>query len=213
MSIQRLTKQLQREFQANRQKAVALGVLAIVAAWFWWPLLKGWFGTTSAPASAITAPAVAGNNVASLATQTPRSRSTWQELAASIDRDPRMRPLDGYDFDSHDAVRNPFQQLASEPATAPLTRQPPAPTTIAAKIDPRTLGLTVSSTLVGRRSTALISGRSFARGDVIAAGGQAFIVADISSDQVVLTAEGESYILPIVGRTESNRIELRGKSP
>ncbi|MBI3839452.1 MAG: hypothetical protein HY288_16150, partial [Planctomycetia bacterium] len=52
-----LAKKLQREIKANPAKAGGLGVLLLVAGYFWAPLVKGFIAPAeTAPAATATAP-------------------------------------------------------------------------------------------------------------------------------------------------------------
>ena len=44
MSLERFAKRLRREVIANPKKAAILGIMLLVAIYFWTPLVMGWMG-------------------------------------------------------------------------------------------------------------------------------------------------------------------------
>ena len=162
---------------ANPKKAAALGLLLLVAAYFWAPLVWGYFGKGDqagvppvaaapppgaqgpAPNTAVPAPEVPAP------TPLPVARHSWQQLARWIERDERMKPAAEVA-----GRRDPFR-----PVRPPVVARQPASTKPnikkrADEITPAKLGWTLTSTIIGSRRMALIDGGAFALGDVIVAG-------------------------------------------
>jgi hypothetical protein len=224
MSLQKLQKKALRELKASPKKAAMLALLALVAAWFWAPLVMKPHSSapSQAPPVAAAAPAapIPTTGPARLAGQVapPKQQMTWQDIAATIDRDPRMVPttLTGLAED-----RNPFAPpagaAASDQATAEQEDgkksgdavQPEKPAA-----EPDELGLVLSSTLVGRsRRAALISGRTYELGSKIRVEGESFRLVEVEPNRIVLERDGQQYTLSIKRRTGGGRIELRPATP
>jgi hypothetical protein len=221
MSLQKLQKKALRELKASPQKAAMLALLAIVAAWFWLPLVLKSHSPAAPPVAATPAAAAAHSS-----TQGParpavagKEQMSWHDVAASIDRDPRMVPAT---LNGLAKKRNPFvspvnvatsDQTAAtkedgkkQPGDEVEAEQPPP--------GPGDLGLVLSSTLVGRsRRAALISGRTYELGSKIRVEGEAFRLVEVEPSRIVLERDGQQYTLSIKRRTGGGRIELRPATP
>jgi hypothetical protein len=190
----KLARKLRREFKANPKKGIALGILFVIAGYFWAPMLSGWLGMGSAqppPAAGTMAAAPAAD--VSPATVKPNGPATparsWRELAKSIDDDPRMRPADAT------AERDPFHSNAVE-----LTEQDTLEAFAARQpaITPADAGIVLSSTIVGpTQRVARVAGTTYRVGDRIRTGrdgrGVEFVVAQIEPRSVVLMRDGHRY--------------------
>lgn len=138
MNTNRLAAAIKQEVLRNKKKSAILGVMCLVACYFWVPLLWGWFApdddeedfasaepasfvvdsaASAAPAFELTAPATGR--------RTHRREIPWQDLLRRIDEDPRMASAGLATLD-----RSPFEQvrpLDESPAVA----EPPPPTEVA----------------------------------------------------------------------------------
>ena len=97
MSLQKLQKKALRELKASPQKAAMLALLAVVAAWFWAPLVfksnVRVRARATTVAAATPAPAAAANPTpAASPPVSPNKQTSWREIATAIDRDPLMSP-------------------------------------------------------------------------------------------------------------------------
>lgn len=221
MDAQQLLKRFRREAAKNPKKALVLGLLALVALYFWAPLVVGWFRSEGAAASgvaeqmAIVGPggelsgpsgAVPGEKGgAADKSASAASARTWRELAEWIDQDARMTPVSAALWQ-----RDPFAQPASGKAAV----EEPSAAEIAAQeaITPESLGLTLSSTVVGaRRRIARIGGKNYAEGDTVETTkdgrSYAFLVSSVMPRRVILSREGQQYELAIPLHLSSGRIE------
>ena len=223
MSLQKLQKKALRELKASPQKAAMLALLALVAAWFWAPLMfkSHSNATPAAPAVAAVPAAAATPNPARPANPAAptKAQMSWHEVATTIDRDPNMAPatLTGLAQE-----RNPFAPLvnlassdrasaAKEDAKKQLGDDAEAEKPAA---EPGDLGLVLSTTLVGRsRRAALISGRTYELGSKIRVEGEAFRLVEVEPSRIVLERDGQQYTLSIKRRTGGGRIELRPATP
>lgn len=158
MRTQGLSKQIQREIKAHPVKAGVLAVALLVALWFWAPLVIGWVSGPQAKGTTTPAPTVAAGAVgsvvpggASATEKKPQWNPSWREMSQWVQSDDTMRPAA-----SLDKARDPFRKVAPPPSAA-QAEKPVAP-----KIDPASLGLELSSTLIGpRHSVAMINGRAY----------------------------------------------------
>jgi len=207
-----LIKQLRREAARNPAKAGVLGLLVVVALWFWAPLVWGWIGSregTSQP-SPILPPQVTSNasGAAPASTATAAApATTWQQLVEWRKQDPRTTAAD-----TLKTRRDPFHAIPAPVVEAEVKAAPKAAPVV---LTPEQLGLKLSSTVVGSdRRVALINGRIFREGQVIKCGKEAqeilFRLAEIHSRHVVLERDGHRFELAIPDKKLSNRIELSG---
>lgn len=207
MNLQKLAKRLRREAVNNPQKAAVLGVMLIVALYFWAPLLKKWFGTSETLAAA-AAPAT-GETVAAMQTvaSTPSAEGlvSWREVLAQMRADPRTMPA------VLPLVRDPFalppvELTAEKPEAAEV--QPPAP-----MATPASLGLALVGTVVGgKHRAARLNGKTVFEGQTVevAKDGNTyqFTLAEVDARRVVLVRNGERFELSIKEAGRSGRIEI-----
>ncbi len=214
--IVKLAKRLQREVQTHPGKAAVLGVLALVAGYFWTPLVWGWLRPADTAVAASLGPQAADGQHPQ---PTPVARSTdatappktdsvpWETVAAWIDADPDTRPADLNTF------RNPFQPTAKEAEKPPPeTAQPvePPPKT------PQSLGVELTGTIVGpTRRVALISGRAYGEGDTIVAdaGGTPveWTLGRVTPRGIILRSQDERYELTLPQSRQPGRIITRSR--
>jgi hypothetical protein len=217
--MSKLVKQFKRELKTNPKKVGMLGLLVVVCGWFWGPLLFPKEDDrrpkpSSKPTVATAAPSSTGPTVAAASASAWR----WQDLAAQIDADPRMRSLrpDGDDA----AARNPFTMPLSEAdfdaevdaliaevvadAEAEALAEaaaavPPAP----AYFDRRPLLL--SSTIVGGgRRKAIINGQAFAEGSTLGSeDGRAMVLTAVEARRAIIEWNGHRRELTIPRPGES----------
>jgi hypothetical protein len=199
-----LAKKLQREAKANPVKAAALGVLLLVAGYFWAPLVKG-FVSPAATAPAATATAGAPATPAPAPTPTvdaPKAPESpvydWQRYAQLLDDDVKMRtsaelPSPRDPFKSREVER---PEIASVKTAAQLKAAEAPP------LEPREAGLVLSSTFVGPRTQiALIGGKPYRIGDRVRVQKDgikaSFNLIDVQPRLVVLERNGKQYELTI----------------
>lgn len=215
-------KKLRREATANPKKAGLLGLLLLVAVYFWAPLLRQWTRSaenapdTSAaapPAAATSAPpaaATSGGAVAPpLAAATPVGTPTlsapaaapsappkfhWKQLVAAIESDPRMRPVEPPAglVAQRDPFIDPRPPAIAEAATEVAGER-------SEDVTPGELGLVLSSTIIGhQRRTALVNGKVYAAGrELEARDGVVFVVRDIEPWGIVLERAGKRFELEL----------------
>lgn len=175
MDLASLATRLKGDLRRSPGKAAILGILVLVALWFWAPLLWKWGGQdrdskTNELAATATTPTVAGTPAAQAesqgAAETKKApkRPSWNDLLSAIERDGRMRSamLD-------DGFLSPFRRDAPklDEEETDETKNETKPQ----DMHPSRFGLVLTSTLVGPRSRlATIKGETYRQGDTIAVG-------------------------------------------
>lgn len=172
MSLARVTKQLKRELKANPTKAGALGVLTVVAAVFWGPLL---FKSDEKPKKAIAGGAGALQGVGATDAAAPAAAAPnrapvmdWRVLARGLSTDPRMKGhTPGADGKGDSPFRAKTADEENEEWFAMLEElaksdEPEAPRVEPAKpLEFEQYPLELTSTIVGGQvRTAVINGKA-----------------------------------------------------
>jgi hypothetical protein len=218
VNLGKIGRQLRREMTANPKKAGILGLLGVVALYFWAPLMAGWFTKDekhAASASPAKPPVAIGSSaspapseaVAPAATQVKAKdpQYTWRELVDWIEGDPRTRPAGPLPPEC-----NPFQP----PKPADVQVRKAEPRSIVHEVTPQGANLMLSSTIVGSGlRVARISGKSYRPGDTVTIklkGGQEleFMIAEIEARSVVLERLGKRYKLKIQTPKPLGTIEI-----
>jgi hypothetical protein len=222
VNLEKLVKRLRREATANPKKVVVLGVLVMVALYFWAPLVWRWVSkkntyTITAAANtssetakyAITAPNPAGGHSLSTGTPSVKAKSyTWQELAKAMELDPLMFPISLLP-----SLRDPFAVPKPKP-TENQTAEPVKAVPVRV-VTPEGLGLMLSGTIVGGGyRVARINGRNYHQGqqiEVLKEGQRyVFTLAEVHHQHCVLCWEGKQFQLKITRPKPSGQIELLG---
>lgn len=205
------TKKLAKEFRRNPKKTVVLALLAVVALWFWAPLVWKWVAPQEEAAVAEVAPAAAPvaapvSAASSVTAEPSHSLPRWSNLVKLFQSEQLMRTAE-----LRDELGNPFATIARQPAVEEDESQEKeeAPPLVVART-PQQLGLTLSSTVIGGRTRlAMISGKMCQTGSVlvVADGGidHEFTVARIEPNQVVLSSGTEAYPL----KRRANETDIR----
>jgi hypothetical protein len=215
VSLSRLQKQLTRDLKANPKKAGMLGLLAVLAAWFWAPLIFGGKPSQTVVQATPVPPAAAVRPAGQpTAGATADIRPAWQDLNRWMAEDAQMTSAR-----LSESQRNPFANSPHLTASAAAQAKALAEKAVLAQLsqdDPQTrqqlaatpredeiksaqdLGLVLSATVIthGRRA-ALINGRVYEEGVALKADGMAFVVEEVRPDQVVLGRAGQQFKLAI----------------
>jgi hypothetical protein len=197
---------------ANPKKGAILGIMLLVALYFWVPLVASWVGKkeTGVPAPAAgptTAGVAAATSSPSPGTQTPEA--SWHQLAEWMDCDPLKQPTR-----PRANRRDPFQnrvEVARQKAAAQAqaTKKP--------AVTAETLALSLTGTMVGGgRRIAVLNGKSFRQNDEIqvTCEGQTLVVrlTEVRADRVVVEYEGQPIEIKLRSRLATSHIELMGKN-
>jgi len=209
VTFNRLLRQLRREATANPKRAVVLGLLAMVALWFWAPLVIGWLGgddseDMNARVEPVTKKATASSAAPAPAEGNKKPRPKWQDLAQWMDADRRTTAADSLPNERDPfTTRTVLQRVAvdEEPEDVP------------ASVTPDGLGMALSSTIVGpQRRVARINGKSYRQGRMVrmTKDGRelSFLLAEVQPGKVVLSRDGEQFELKAPTPTGRSRIEL-----
>lgn len=189
MSLEKLSKQLKRELKANPQKAGMLGVLVLVAGWFWGPLVfKSEEKKKPAIAASTTAPTTAGSTtagttaIAAAPTSASQDRMEWRTLSSRLQAEPAMRSVPGKT--AKEEARNPFDApvitevepeeddlyalLEAANEVGLFDEEKPVISKEMTSAALNAYPLRLSSTLVGPRArTAIINGKAYRQGKSI----------------------------------------------
>jgi hypothetical protein len=195
MNLTRIQKQLAKDIRKSPAKAAALAALTLVALYAWAPLLfRAGSASETIKASGAASQPVAAEQAAPPAATAPTTGLPvhWATLASWMDTDPRMRPAT-----LHVSTLRPFSRdavVSDEP-----DEQPAAVSESVASLDPQSLGLKVSSTMLGKqRRVAVINGRPYPEGRQLQVSNElAFTVVEVGLRHVVLESAGQRFELPV----------------
>lgn len=217
MTFEQLAKRLRREVVANPKKGAFLGLMTVVALWFWAPLVAGWFANkdsgTTIKAAETDAATMAGfiNQLKPSTPVAPASspESPWHVLAEWMDRDSLKQAAQ-----PDPRARDPFQIIVRE---VPKLRQPAKQEQLRKTVTPEALGLTLTGTVVGPgRRVAMINGKSYRQGDDVKLGAKnestTFKLSQVESDRVVLEQTGRRFEIKLRTPVLSSQIELMGNN-
>jgi hypothetical protein len=169
VNLDKLNKQLRRDLAANPKKGVALGLMVLVALYFWGPLVWKWTvasGRKSAAkvnmASLILTddPAVPSQQVKSRG----GARFRWEKVRQLIHNDPRMVSAT-FEVGWIDPFAKPGA-LAPAPQVVEISTEETNASSV--PIEPETYGFVLTSVLIGPRSrAAVINGEPCREGDLL----------------------------------------------
>lgn len=210
VNLDKLTKQLRRDVTANPKKAALLGLMVLVALYFWGPLVwKFVAAKQSKQRSAADMASLILTDDPIEAVQPGKSRGVtkfrWDKVRQLIRQDSRMFSAK---FDS--AWIDPFGKADTDKREA-MVENPPDDSAVAAaaaaaqSIDPKDLGIVLGAIMIGPRTrVATINGESCREGDIvmITAKGDAsstfeFRVHRIAKQSVQLEANGRIFALEL----------------
>jgi hypothetical protein len=213
--LKRIAKQLKREATAHPTKAALLGLLAVVALWFWAPLVWGWIAEDDQTIGAVVTEPAAESPAAPSPPTSAGARTTskqsdapqhpWQQLVQWMDSDPRTSAAQAVP-----EIRDPFVGCKTEVAE----RLPEEETEkVQVEVTPQSLGMTLSSTIVGpRRRVALINGKTYRQGQTVTAtrDGQEYVftLTEVHPRRIVLRYQAKQFELIIPSPAGSAQIEL-----
>jgi len=216
VNVNKLARRFRREALANPKKAAVLGLLVVVALYYWAPLLRGIVSPSKASGDAPAAKVDADTepeataDVVSAQPPTPPPDKTcphpWTQLDEWIRQDPTTRAAE------HPAGwRDPFT-LASARAEAG-GREEVQPDQ--SEVTPTSLGIELSGTLVGSsRRVALVGGKAYREGQTIIIHQHGrpieFELAEVHLRRIVLARGGKRFDVVIPERETAGRIDASG---
>jgi hypothetical protein len=224
MNWNKLAERLRRDLARNKAKSSVLGVLCLVALYYWFPLVaKLWSKPDTANKKSDAAATATEDPVeASAPTAPPQVDFVWQDFLVWSKNDPRMSAMT-----LPSGIRNPFQSVATEAvaqANGDASETAEASASAASpRATPAELGMQLKGTMVGRRgSTANISGIAYQLGTRVPAGspeqaaspeaaGMEFMLVEIGDRHVLLERDGNLFRLEMEqgAETTSGRIVIR----
>jgi hypothetical protein len=201
LNINRVVNQVRREATANPKQAAILGLLMLVAVYYWAPLIWGWVTPTATAAESATVQS-ADASARPTKPSSPQKVSVkpqqqnWQDLASWRKSDPYSTTAS-----SLSSLNNPFVTNPDDESDAtPQVRTQHAITS------PAELGLTLTSTIVGANSIALINGRAYRVGRAIivehGGGRHVFELVEVGPRSAILSQGGVEFALTME-RTDS----------
>jgi hypothetical protein len=167
--MDKLVKQLRRDLAANPKKAAALGLMILVALYFWGPLAWKWMSASGNKRSgkANLASLILTDDPAEPSQQSKArggAKFKWEKARQLIRQDPRMVSAT-FDPSWHDPFGKPIA-----PAQDPIVEaaQAEAATAAAAMAEAKNLGIVLEGVIISLRSrVATINGEACHEGDVI----------------------------------------------
>lgn len=161
MKLDKLLKRLKRDLAASPQKAGALGLMVLVALYFWAPLVLKWVKKPSKPAAIAANPVAlpSGPAVTPAVVRPATDSARWNRVRQSISQDRLMAAV------PHQAGwTNPFNRLKSKmvdsaeaPAETSTSATPQiAPTARPALSKEHLAGIAISSILISTRDSAAV---------------------------------------------------------
>lgn len=208
VNLDKLAKQFRRDLAANPKKAAVLGLMALVALYFWGPLVWGWAnsGEGQEKTKAELANLILADDpleAADKAKSRSKPKFRWEKVRPLLAQDPRMVSATFDEVWNDPFGKPPPAEVVAEVATQEAASA--AAANAAAQSTPAELRLTLTSIAIGpRRRAATISGERYFVGDEIAASGkdgaaavQKFRVARITSQGVELQGQGRIIVLQL----------------
>lgn len=219
MSIQSLKKQFQKELKTNPKKAVVLGLLALVAVYFWAPLAikmvggkkssKKAFTTAQSESLSAESSASTGTNSTHKIDETLQQMTAapafgWDQILNWIQKDPLTVSCPEIK-NQHDPFKRVEKIIEIPTPESPVANQTPGTEQtpeVVRDLSPEALGMKLTSTIVGsEKSVAMIDDRAYALGQrVIAYDGATplpFRLVAIRPEMVILERDEQQYALKI----------------
>jgi hypothetical protein len=205
VKLDKLVRQLRRDITASPKKAAALGLMVLVALYFWAPMVWGWMapGKGGASSTASAGDVILEDDPVDPAAQARKQRQVfhWERVRRKVLADPRMTPA-RYDL----AWNDPFRGLAATTTNPQSVAGSQAEAAMSLGGDPAQLGLSLTSVAIGRvRRSATISGESYREGEMVPAGGPQgsagrgieFRLVHVGFHEVKLERGGRTYTLEL----------------
>jgi hypothetical protein len=224
VKLEKLVKQIGRDATANPKKAALLGVMALLALYFWAPLLAGWIAPTKRKAAPT-------GNLALILTDDPVEATEktkaaqggnfrWEKVHQLMTSDPRMSSAEfDISWESPFAVAAALQEITE--ATEAKDEAIEKAAALSKDISPEEAGLVASCVLIGpRRRTVMINGEVYGEQQTIVAPvkdglvGLEFRLVSIGRKEITFEREGRTYSLELMksGLAEGDQIQRTNKA-
>ncbi len=207
MKLDKLVKQLRRDLLANRKKAAILGLMVLVALYFWAPLAWKWIAPTGKKTAKADASSLILEDDPAEPKATKRSGSAatfkWEKVRDLMANDSRMASA-AFNAAWRDPFAVPITELPpveTTPTTTPGTETERAVATSApAKSEAEQIGLKLASVAIGPRGrSAIISGETYREGETIRIKGNESGVP--TAEFVVVRIDRQGVEIERAGRT------------
>jgi len=204
VKLDKLARQIRRDIVASPKKAAALGLMLVVALYFWAPMVWNWISPGSKTKAVAGSGVILEDEPIDPVAKANKARLVfaWEKVRKQIAADPRMTPAM---FDR--SWTNPFRNLEEQrAATTAQTAQAAAGAVALPDLDPEKAGLTLTSVVIGsRRRWATIGGENYLEGEIVrplAANGKRvpeieFLLARVDKHEVELERNGKRYKLTL----------------
>jgi hypothetical protein len=211
VTLNNLTSQLRRDVTANPKKAAALGLMVVVALYFWGPLAWKFMQSSGGKqkkdanlaALILTDDPVETNQAGKGST---RSRFRWEKVRQLMHDDPYMRSA-AFNVAWIDPFAKPARETTPEPAAveAPMEDPSAVSAAMAASVQPESLGFVLGGIIIGQRNRyATINGEPCREGDLISitdksdkSAAYEFRVVKINRQSVQLEMAGRIFTLEL----------------
>ena len=201
MKLDKLVRQIRRDIVASPKKAAALGLMLVVALYFWAPMVWGWIAPGGKSKAVAASGLILEDDPVDPVAKAAKAKLVfaWEKVRKQIAADPRMTPA-LYDKNWTNPFRNlEEQQAQAVAAVAQAATQGPLP-----DLDPAQAGLTLTSVVIGSRQRwATIGGENYLEGELIRplnVEGKPvkeveFLLARVQQHEVELERNGKRYKL------------------
>jgi len=209
VNIAKLKQRLEREAKKNPKQVVVLGILLLVALWFWAPLVWKWLpsdvaspSTAAGQVAVVPTPGLSQEHPAEKA-KTSSAAAQWQKLVEWMKHDPLMTPATQI-ASERDPFTSPVVQTSGEAVEVETNL-----VVVVDELTPERAGLVLTSTIVGpKRRAALISGRAYAEGrKIVQPMGQQLVVfklTEVHPKYIVLERDQHRYELKLAESTTAS---------
>jgi hypothetical protein len=169
VNLEKLARQLRRDLAANPKKAAALGLMVLVALYFWGPLVWKWASSSgNKRASKVSMASLILTDDPAEPTQQNKARGNakfrWEKARQLLRQDPRMTSAK-FDPSWPEPFGSPTASGEHDPVAEAAEAQA---ATAAAASDPSTLGIVLGAVMIGPRTRlATINGKPCHEGDIL----------------------------------------------
>jgi hypothetical protein len=204
VKLDKIARQIRRDIAASPRKAAVLGLMVLVALYFWAPMIWGWIRPANTGSSAVASSSdliLEDEPIDPAKSAKKEGRAfAWEKVRRKVAADPRMTPA-VYDVSWADPFRPPQKDAGSQTGVTPETAAAAAPA-----IDPAALGLKLTSVAISaQRRAAVISGEKYREGDLVPSNGDRqgsppgiqFRLTKVGFHEVHLEYQGQTYILEL----------------
>jgi hypothetical protein len=225
VNLEKLAKQLRRDLAANPKKAAALGLMILVALYFWGPLTWKWvMDSGSKRTNKVSTASLILTDDPAEPTQQSRQRGgakfRWEKVRQLIRQDPRMVSAT---FESGwvDPFGKPAASTMPEASVEDAKDDAATAAATIAAVEPSEIGIVLGGVMIGPRNrVATINGEACHEGDVIEVVDKTdksvsrhFRVVKIGRQQVELEISGQILVLDLKPSKLSHGDEIERDRP